>query len=257
MASEVRPELRHGFPQPSPRALRKAPCRAPPRSHRPGEAGSRLVLPDRLGHRDLYPASPRWTRRRAPGLCSHSDAAAWVDEGRCGSLGRAPPGSGRQVSVPEGRSGSQRPRRPHGAWAPLLPRPGHAPALGPPTPSVHRHAPRHTPRGHPPARPRRRQSSSGTAATRRPRRAAPPRSAGTAAAVRCTCPRSSRRASWSPACGQRPVTALLAPSLPRRRGPPLHRPKPAAQHVQDIGQAPRAESGRKKQLRQGTDLIKK
>lgn len=56
----------------------------------------------------------------------------------------------------------------------------------------------------PPAHPRRRRSASGTRATARPPCAAPPPSAGSAAAGRRTSPRRTRRASWSPACGESP-----------------------------------------------------
>lgn len=102
-------------------------------------------------------------------------------------------------------------------------------------------------RAHPPARPRRRRSSSGTPATPRPPHAAPPRSAGTAAAGCCTCPRCTCRASWSPACGKRPRGLL-----PSTTSPPLSHTRGGAGRRLSAHQAPRAESDLKKQLKEAT-----
>lgn len=104
-------------------------------------SGSRFVLPD-----SPCPASPRWTHLPGPGLCSRSDAAAWVGKGRCGSLGPCAPrlwtGS---VSQQLARAGAA-PRGPTGgteagqwpslrAWLGAPPAPGTA--LQPQHPRAH------------------------------------------------------------------------------------------------------------------------
>lgn len=76
----------------------------------------------------------------------------------------------------------------------------------PSPPHTHTHA-------HTPVHQRRRRSASGTPATRRRPCAAPPRSAGTAAARCCRRPRCRRRASWSPACGEKAFNKEKAPKV--------------------------------------------
>lgn len=140
--SEVCRELGRGFPQPSPRPLGRAPCRAPPRSHRPGEAGRPLRRQPARAARQPVPRlptldPPAWPRpvlpfrRRSVG----GQRALWVPRAVCPQAldGKCQP------TAREGQSGSQSPRRRHGGWAVAEPvgvagRPSR-PRHGPPPPA--------------------------------------------------------------------------------------------------------------------------
>lgn len=78
------------------------------------------------------------------------------------------------------------------------------------TRATRRHPTNHT---HSPVRQHRRRSASGTPATRRRPCAAPPRSAGSAAARCCTRPRCRCHASWSPACGEKAFNEEKSPKV--------------------------------------------